>query len=44
MKYKHYSPKANIVIVEGDIEDFCHFVAENNRIENYCLISDDDVK
>lgn len=44
MKYKHYSPKANIVIVEGDIEDFCHFVSENNRIENYCLISDDDVK
>lgn len=23
MKYKHYSPKANIVIVEGDIENFC---------------------
>ena len=31
MKYKHYSPKANIVIVEGDIENFCRFVSENNK-------------
>ena len=33
MKYKHYSPKANIVIVEGDIENFCRFVSENNKME-----------
>ena len=38
MKYKHYSPKANIVIVEGDIENFCCFVSENNKNGNYCLI------
>ena len=44
MKYKHYSPKANIVIVEGDIENFCRFVSENNKNGNYCLISDEDVK
>lgn len=43
MKYKHYSPKANVVIIEGDIENFYRFVRENNANNCYCLISDSDI-
>lgn len=42
MKYKHYSPRANVVIVEGDIESFCRFAAENNSPGSYCLVCDSD--
>ena len=29
MKYKHYAPEAPIVIVDGELENFKHFVFEN---------------
>lgn len=42
MKYKHYSPKANITIIEGSIEAFTGFVKEHDG-ENVCsIISDSD--
>ncbi len=44
MKYKHYSPVADVRIVDGDIESFCAFARENNQGGNYCLIPDDEEK
>ena len=29
MKYKHYSPKANVIILKGDLEDFIAYVKAN---------------
>lgn len=29
MKYKHYSPNANVIMVEGSISDFCEYVSKN---------------
>lgn len=42
MKYKHYSPAADVVIVDGDIESFCRFVGENNSDGCFCLVPDGD--
>lgn len=43
MKYKHYSPSADIALVEGDIQKFTEF-AENHRGEGiYYLIFDEDI-
>lgn len=42
MKYKHYSPKANVVIVEGELEAFKKFIAENSSENTYSLIFDGD--
>lgn len=44
MKYKHYSPAADVVIVEGDIESFCRFVGENNAGGCFCLVPDGDCR
>lgn len=42
MKYKHYSPKADVVMVEGGIEDFTRLVSENYGGGVYSLIFDGD--
>lgn len=42
MKYKHYSPKADVVMVEGGIEDFTRLVSENYSDGVYSLIFDGD--
>lgn len=42
MKYKHYSPKANIMIIEGDFEKFCRYVEEKTGHDMYCLVPDSD--
>lgn len=44
MKYKHYSPKADVVIVEGDLESFREFISRNNGEGVYSLIFDGDEK
>lgn len=31
MKYKHYSPEAEVIIVKGSLEGFCRFVEENKK-------------
>ena len=40
MKYKHYSPKAEVFLVEGDKEAFCDFVNEKQGI---AICFDEDV-
>lgn len=42
MKYKHYSPAADVKIIEGDYEDFCKYANEICNDKTYCLIFDDD--
>lgn len=42
MKYKHYSPKADIIMVESDLENFIKYVGENDGDGVYSLIFDGD--
>ena len=42
MKYKHYSPKANVIILEGTLESFNNYVEENNSDGVYCVVFDRD--
>ncbi len=44
MKYKHYSPSADVVMVEGNIKDFTEYVAKFNSMDVYSLIYDEDGK
>ena len=42
MKYKHYSPKANIIIVDSDLDSFIAYVGANINDDVYSLIFDKD--
>ncbi len=42
MKYKHYSPKADIIMIESDLNDFINYVGENYSDSVYSLIFDGD--
>lgn len=44
MKYKHYSPKADVIMVEASFEDFIKLVSENNGDNVYSLIFSGDEK
>ncbi|MCM1507637.1 MAG: L-threonylcarbamoyladenylate synthase [Ruminococcus flavefaciens] len=44
MKYKHYSPKADIIMVESDLEKFTAYVGEHYGEGVYSLIFDGDEK
>lgn len=42
MKYKHYSPKANVTIIVGSLEAFTKYVAEHNGDNVYAMLYDSD--
>jgi L-threonylcarbamoyladenylate synthase len=42
MKYKHYSPKANVTIVKGSLESFTEYVGEHNGEGVYAMLYDSD--
>ena len=42
MKYKHYSPKADIIMVEGSLEGFADLVEKNYTDGVYALVFDGD--
>lgn len=44
MKYKHYSPKADVVMVEGELSEFTEYVGANLTENTYSLIFDGDEK
>jgi len=44
MKYKHYSPKADIIMVEASADDFEKLVGDNYNDGVYALIFDGDEK
>lgn len=42
MKYKHYSPKADVTLISGSVEFFEQYVAKRNSSGTYALIFDSD--
>lgn len=42
MKYKHYSPQADVKIIDGNFEDFCIYVNHHQDSNTFCLVFDDD--
>ncbi|MGN0620463.1 MAG: L-threonylcarbamoyladenylate synthase [Porcipelethomonas sp.] len=42
MKYKHYSPKAKVIMVEGDFDAFCKAAEKYRGKKTYCLVFDGD--
>lgn len=44
MKYKHYSPKANVTILCGDMKKFTEYVSEHNGDKVCSMIFDSDTK
>ena len=40
MKYKHYSPNADVVILKGNFEDFKNYVDKNKTEKTYALVFD----
>lgn len=42
MKYKHYSPKANVTIVTGELDNFIKYVSAHNGENVYAMIYDKD--
>lgn len=44
MKYKHYSPKANVTIVVGDLQNFTEYVALHNGENVYAMLYDSDAE
>lgn len=44
MKYKHYSPSADIILVEGDVQKFIEFAEKNQGNNVYFLIFNDDLQ
>lgn len=44
MKYKHYSPKANVTILCGDMKKFTEYVSEHNGEKVCSMIFDSDTK
>lgn len=42
MKYKHYSPKANVTLIRGGIEGFTEYVGRHDGSGTYSMIFDRD--
>ena len=42
MKYKHYSPKANVIILDGTLEQFNNYIAKNYCKNTFCVIFDSE--
>lgn len=42
MKYKHYSPDAQVVILKGSYSDFCSYVNERKTENTYAMVFDDE--
>ncbi len=39
-KYEHYSPRANVTLIRGSLEDFAAFVKENAAADTYAICFD----
>lgn len=44
MKYKHYSPKANVIIIRGELENFIKYVNDNKKSGVMALCFDGEQK
>jgi len=43
MKYKHYSPKANVIIIDGDSKNYTQYVNQHMSENVYALCFDGDI-
>ncbi len=41
MKYKHYSPKAEIILIDSDVSAFKKYVSDNKTDGTFCLLFDE---
>ena len=41
MKYRHYAPKARVILIESDLEAFRSYVQKNRTEGSYCLLFSD---
>lgn len=44
MKYKHYSPKADVIILKGDLDKFINFLEKNATSEDCAMCFDGEEK
>lgn len=42
MKYKHYSPKANIIIIEASFKSYREYCIKNFAQNTFCVVFDDE--
>lgn len=43
MKYKHYSPKAEVVLIDADSNSYAEYVNKNNNENTFALCFDEDI-
>lgn len=43
MKYRHYSPNADVIILDGDINGFNRYISDYADEDDYCMIFDNDL-
>ncbi len=43
MKYRHYSPKADVIIIDGSLENYNKFICEKADVDDWCMVFDGDV-
>lgn len=42
MKYKHYSPKANVVIIDSDLDGYLKYIDSNYSEGTFCVVFDSE--
>ncbi len=42
MKYKHYSPKADVIIIDSDLDDFIKYIDSNYSEGTFCVVFDSE--
>ncbi|MBE6837821.1 MAG: threonylcarbamoyl-AMP synthase [Ruminococcus sp.] len=43
MKYRHYSPKAEVIIIDGELDNYVEFIKTNTNKDDCCMIFDNDI-
>lgn len=42
VKYKHYSPKANVILVDGSLSQFKKYISDKLDNNTFCVVFDED--
>ena len=42
VKYKHYSPKANVILVDGNLSQFKRYISNKLDDNTFCVVFDED--
>ena len=38
MKYKHYAPKADVTIIDGNLDEYRHYVMDHSDEDTLCMV------